>query len=218
MRLRIFGIVLCNWDVNSIGCHLTWTNGVVWSKLDRVMVNDRWIQEGREIYAHFLPEGCLSDHSPSITTIGGYNTARRRSFKFFDMWTSHDEYGSIVQQVWSTQFVGTEQYKLCRRLRVLKGPLRTLNKNHYSHISVRAEQAREELEHAQQRLHDSPTDQELQDRVRSKRKMAWDLTEAERRLYFQKAKCRYIISSDRNTKLSWISSVVAQYHRQFLSP
>lgn len=70
MRLRIFGIVLCNWDVNSIGCHLTWTNGVVWSKLDRVMVNDRWIQEGREIYAHFLPEGCLSDHSPSITTIG----------------------------------------------------------------------------------------------------------------------------------------------------
>lgn len=63
-----------------------------------------------------------------------------------------------------------------------------------------------------------PTDQELQDRVRSKRKMAWDLTEAERRFYFQKAKCRYIISSDRNTKLSWISSVVAQYHRQFLSP
>lgn len=33
------------------------------------------------------------------------------------------------------------------------------------------------------------------------RLLVWNLSEAERKFYFQKAKCRYIINSDRNTKL-----------------
>lgn len=42
-------------DVNSVGCHLTWTNGKVWSKLYRVMVNDAWIQAGLVASTHFMP-------------------------------------------------------------------------------------------------------------------------------------------------------------------
>jgi len=29
-------------DLNATGCHFTWSNGSVWSKIDRVMVNPLW--------------------------------------------------------------------------------------------------------------------------------------------------------------------------------
>ncbi|XP_022873326.1 uncharacterized protein LOC111392262 [Olea europaea var. sylvestris] len=56
-------------DVRSIGCFYTWTNGLVWNKIDRAMVNDFWVQNGAFVEANFLPSGCLSDHSPCIVSI-----------------------------------------------------------------------------------------------------------------------------------------------------
>jgi hypothetical protein len=29
-------------DVNSMGCHFTWTNDTIWTKIYRVMVNTHW--------------------------------------------------------------------------------------------------------------------------------------------------------------------------------
>ncbi|XP_022857249.1 uncharacterized protein LOC111378309 [Olea europaea var. sylvestris] len=55
--------------VRSIGCFYTWTNGSVWSKIDRAMVNDFWVQNGAFVEANFLPSQCLSDHSPCIVSI-----------------------------------------------------------------------------------------------------------------------------------------------------
>lgn len=51
-------------DMVSVGCFFTWTKNSIWCKLDRVMVKS-------EIYGqtHFLPAGCLSDHSPSVVTL-----------------------------------------------------------------------------------------------------------------------------------------------------
>ncbi|XP_022870493.1 uncharacterized protein LOC111389759 [Olea europaea var. sylvestris] len=56
-------------DVHSIGCFFTWTNGSVWSKIDRALVHDVWIQKGTFVEANFLPSGCLSDYSPCIVSI-----------------------------------------------------------------------------------------------------------------------------------------------------
>lgn len=102
-------------DVPSIGCRLTWSNGKVWTKLDRVMVNDAWLQ--LDTYVHALPSGHTSDHSPCVVTIGGQQVETRRMFKFFDMWIDHDSYHDVVQRAWSLPIYGTEQYKLCRKLK-----------------------------------------------------------------------------------------------------
>lgn len=51
-----------------------------------------------------------------------------------------------MDNTWRTLFLGTEQYKLCKRLKVHKGPLRTLNRMPYSHISAKVEVAGKELE------------------------------------------------------------------------
>lgn len=62
------------------------------------------------------------------------------------MWANHAEFIPLVQEVWDRSLYGVEQYQLCKRLKLLKQPLKRLNNLSYSHISKRAEAATVELE------------------------------------------------------------------------
>lgn len=57
-------------DLKSTGVFLTWCNkhegeSRMYAKLDRILVNDVWIQELNWLSAHFLNPG-ISDHAPGI--------------------------------------------------------------------------------------------------------------------------------------------------------
>ncbi|GFZ12866.1 hypothetical protein Acr_23g0012510 [Actinidia rufa] len=98
------------------------------------------------------------------------------------------------------QVEGTAMFKLCRKLKVLKGPLKALNKMHFSHISARAAAAEEDLLQVQQQLHDNPTDSSLQIRVASLKKQSFRLAEADRSFCLQVAKAKYLKNCDKGTK------------------
>ncbi|KAL0318331.1 UNVERIFIED_CONTAM: hypothetical protein Sangu_1989300 [Sesamum angustifolium] len=55
-------------DAQTTGCYYTWysnsDSNPVWCKLDRVLLNNDWLEAGFHCTAHFNPPGCLSDHSP----------------------------------------------------------------------------------------------------------------------------------------------------------
>lgn len=116
----------------------------------------------------FLGSFPLCDHGG-----GDFFITPKRNFMFFDMWVEHENYKEIVEYAWATPFYGTAQFQFCKRLKVLKAPLRTLNRTHYSHISSRAEEAKGKLEEAQQLLHDNPLNGALQQKVRDLKKLAW---------------------------------------------
>ncbi|XP_022880649.1 uncharacterized protein LOC111397917 [Olea europaea var. sylvestris] len=162
-------------DLRSIGCFSTWNNNFVWSKLDRAMVNEAWMIESFDSFANFVPQGCLSDHSPCIVTLFRKVERKRRPFKFFNMWTRHDEFFDLVSLGWSKVFVGTKQFSLCKKLHSLKGLLKKMNAKHFAHISSRAE-------------------------IVHLRKEANTLCEAERSFYYQKAKYVHLKNSDKCTK------------------
>lgn len=61
--------------------------------------------------------------------------------------------------------------------------------------------AREELEQTQLMLQQSSMDSVLGKQVQNMRRVAWNLSKAERKFFFQKAKCRYIISTYWSIKL-----------------
>ncbi|GFP87665.1 line-1 retrotransposable element orf2 protein [Phtheirospermum japonicum] len=92
------------------------------------------------------------------------------------------------------------QISLCRKLKLLKGPLKQLNAKHFSHISERCERANKALKHAQQQFHDSLGDDALKDQVCTLRKEATWLGEAERHFYNQQAKSMHLKLSDKCTK------------------
>ena len=44
--------------------------------------------------------GCLSDHSPSIVSILMPLRPKLKAFKFFNMWTFHEDFNSLVEAKW----------------------------------------------------------------------------------------------------------------------
>ncbi|XP_022899293.1 uncharacterized protein LOC111412589 [Olea europaea var. sylvestris] len=157
-------------DVRSIGCYYTWTNGSIWRKIDRAMINDIWVQNGVYVVANFLASSCLSDHSPCIVSV-------------------HDRVwgGKNLSTCWNFNVRGTKQFILCKKLSKLKGALKELNNKYFEHILTGANEAKIELEATQLQLHNQPKNVNFQLLVAKLRKKAVGLCEAERSFYYQKA-------------------------------
>jgi exonuclease III len=48
--------------LNYTGCHYTWSNGTVWTKIDLVLANPSWNNLQLTSHVHFQPPGAFSDH------------------------------------------------------------------------------------------------------------------------------------------------------------
>ncbi|KAJ6365127.1 hypothetical protein OIU76_029990 [Salix suchowensis] len=87
------------YDLNYTGCHYTWTNSSVWSKLDRVLVNPFWSSLHRIAHVHFGNQGAFSDHSPVLIRLDS-QAIEHQIFKFFNMWASHTDFLHTVSEGW----------------------------------------------------------------------------------------------------------------------
>lgn len=144
-------------DLKYSGFQLTWTDGTIRRKIDRVLVNEKWMSVFPLSEAEFLPAG-LSDHSPMIVKILPLGPRPRRPFKFFDFWAEDPSFLDIVRQVWDTNIDGTPMFVVCSKLKLLKSELKQLNNQTYNDISKRVDEAREVLHMAQQQVEIYPQD------------------------------------------------------------
>ena len=147
------------------------------------MINNKWISNGLRAHDHFGFPGKLSGHSPCLVSLFDDRMLGMKPFKFFNMWTLHEDFQRIVRRVWDTHIYGSAMFRLCRKLKLLKEPLKELNRKHFSHISSRAATAETKLYEIQQQLHDNPTDLRLQDQMVEVKLSALKLAEAERSFY-----------------------------------
>ncbi|GFY95614.1 hypothetical protein Acr_10g0009990 [Actinidia rufa] len=164
------------------------------------MVNDKWVQEGMIAQANFGLPGKNSDHSPCVVSLFGENDRGASPFKFFNMWAQYEKFLELISNVWSMQVEGSAMFMLCRKLKALKGPLKALNRQNFSHISARAEAAEEELLQDQQYQHDNTGDANFQSKVSDLRVRALKLAEAEMSFSSQLAKAKYLKNFDKGTK------------------
>ncbi|XP_057969388.1 uncharacterized protein LOC131158534 [Malania oleifera] len=188
-------------DLSSSGCFLTWSNGRVWSKLDKVMVNSVWAQTDFRPHAHFHPLGHLSDHSPCVVSLLDKESKGRRPFKFFNMWSQHDNFQSAVREGLYTKIQGSNQFRFARKLTAMKRSLRALNSRHFPHISERVDRVSSELLEAQQMLQCNPDNENLQRIVLNKRNEATRLDKANRSFLAKLAKNDYLKKCDRGTSV-----------------
>ncbi|KAK4390169.1 hypothetical protein Sango_2080200 [Sesamum angolense] len=76
-------------DAQTTGCYYTWysnsDSNPVWCKLNRVLLNNDWLEAGLHCTAHFNPPGCLSDHSPGIISIFDNPAPKPKPFRFFNI-------------------------------------------------------------------------------------------------------------------------------------
>lgn len=98
------------------------------------------------------PLGCLSDHSCVIVSTLVCDKGPKRPFKFYNMWTLHNDFQSLVADSWGVPILGNAQYTLKGKLVRLKGWLKELDQLHFQHILEQAKRAKEELAEAQQAM------------------------------------------------------------------
>jgi len=206
-------------DLRYVGLRFTWStsSGLArkMRKIDRVLVNSKWNMDFSFSEASFLNPG-ISDHSPMVVRVLN-PVLKRRPFKYFDFWSKHPQFSSIVRQVWDSPIQGYSMYRLVSRLKVLKGRLKQLNREAFSNISARAEEAREALRLVQIDLQLHPLDSDLADLEKTRRRLFVDLRRDEESFYMQKSRIRWLQESDRNSRFFHLSVKKRQLRNRILS-
>ncbi|XP_042441478.1 uncharacterized protein LOC122026839 [Zingiber officinale] len=187
-------------DLSQVGCKYTWSNNEVFCKLDHCMVNKKWLEEDMRGMAEFLAPGYISDHTPCVVTIMEAMEQTKKPFKFFNMWITHEDYNSVVEEQWTHLGLDTRrgmaQYKFKLKLQRLKTTFKQFNRLHFQHIKERSLRVQEEFQRMQEIGYAIGTFEEGYQLVQ---KRADQLNRADFLYCKQKAKCKYFREVDRNT-------------------
>ncbi|VFQ79954.1 unnamed protein product [Cuscuta campestris] len=184
-------------DAKSTGLQFSWNRGNKWAKLDRVLVNCEWELLQWECWAEFKNMEFLFDHCAVLLHLIQSSTNGPKPFKFFNMWMKHEAFDRIVEDVWHFRVTRTRQFRLCKKLKMLKQPLRQLNKREFGHISSRGEHTRSTYSDVMGQLLMNPSNPSLIAEADLLRKKVTFFSDAERVFFQQKVKCVLINDGDK---------------------
>lgn len=104
-------------DLRFVGMLLTWFNNqidnLIWRKLDRAMVNSKWMESFSVAEARFLPSG-ISDHSPMVVSMCLETRRKIIPFRFFGFWAECVAFFPLVEESWKHNVVGNAMFKLVK--------------------------------------------------------------------------------------------------------
>ncbi|XP_023637566.1 uncharacterized protein LOC111830212 [Capsella rubella] len=142
-------------DMSFQGPLYTWCNkredDLIMKKLDRVMVNDKWLQAFPHAYNVFDAGGC-SDHLRCRIMIKGDNdnaVRSRKLFKFVNVLTEMEEFKPLVENYWKeteSLFLSTSTlFRFSKKCKGLKSLLRSLAKERLGHLVKKTKEAFDRL-------------------------------------------------------------------------
>ncbi|XP_057251813.1 uncharacterized protein LOC130591882 [Beta vulgaris subsp. vulgaris] len=143
-------------DLKSTGAYYTWNNkqegeARVFSKLDRALCNDKWLEMLPTSEAWFMPEG-LFDHSPILVRVHKEIVQGNKPFKYYQMWSKAPDFQRRVSDAWSTNVTGTAMFCVVQKLKLVKKEMKQLNKDGFANIQTADTQAHEKLLECQKKL------------------------------------------------------------------
>jgi hypothetical protein len=100
-------------------------------------------------YVHFGALGAFSNHSSASVQLGLRELHGKHIFKFLNMRAAHPQFLEVISRHWTMDIYGSYMYILCKKLKMLKGVLKTLNNLHFSHISERVARVEKDLDDTQ---------------------------------------------------------------------
>ncbi|XP_022030689.1 uncharacterized protein LOC110931611 [Helianthus annuus] len=201
-------------DINRSGIHFTWNQkpkkGVgLLKKIDRVMGNTSFLAEYLNSVAIFKPYR-LSDHCPCILSFPDAMKMKSRSFKFANFLVFKPEFLEIVTKCWDTHVDGVHQFRVVKKLRLLKNPLRSLLFKQ-GNLHKKVDSLRLMLDAIQQKMDQDPSNVAIRDDEASTcRELQAALLDEERFLK-QKSKVDWLAAGDMNTAF-FHSSLKARNH------
>ena len=190
-------------DINKVGFHYTWTKSLLnpksatLKKLDRVMGNDKMIQEHVEAYACFLPY-VVSDHSPAVLVIPKCFEKKKRSFRFSNYVTDKEEFLPLVKEEWGKKVMGCRMFILARKMKNLKKGLKKLSWNK-GNLFERVKELKEKVKQMQDRLDNDVYNSDLRKETVDALKDYNEAVVEEEKLLAQLANVKWLSEGDKNT-------------------
>jgi len=110
------------------GLHFTWNSKARnktknFSKLYMIFINQTALSAWPDMIYNILPSS-LSDHSPLIISFGSKFSKPPSTFIFFNSWTLHPEFPSIISNAWLAKLFGSPMFILQSQLKHTKSILK----------------------------------------------------------------------------------------------
>ncbi|XP_074297831.1 uncharacterized protein LOC141628613 [Silene latifolia] len=180
-------------DILATGAMFTWSNkqelnDMVYSRLDRAMGNQEWLDDYSTSLAHFHPEG-LFDHCPCTIVDRNADIGGKKNFKYFNMWGLTPSFKDSVAMAWATVYRGTKMFSVVKKLKALKPILKNINRECFSDVENNTNIASMALEHIQKALIDNPGDADLIQQEAALAHELRDLVSAGTVFCFKKPRC-----------------------------
>lgn len=89
-------------------------------------------------YANFLfPR--VFDHSPCVVETGDRKDTRQKPFRFFDMWTQHEDFLEVVKEAWNIHVKGDPLFRVVHKLKYVKIKLKKWNVDSFGRVDKKVE-------------------------------------------------------------------------------
>ncbi|CAA7058158.1 unnamed protein product [Microthlaspi erraticum] len=204
-RMLEFRNTLHNEDLSDLtfkGETFTWWNKSasrpVAKKLDRVLINEYWMNQFPASYAKF-GEPDFSDHASCGIVLDHGSLSQKRPFKFFNYLLQNSDFLSIIADHWfSCSISGSAMFRVSRKLKSLKNSIRRFRKQNYSGIEKRTAEAHEIMLYRQQRVLSDPSPNN--DLLELEAQKRWGiLASAEDAFHRQKSRVTWLKDGDSNS-------------------
>lgn len=203
-------------DVGFIGPAFTWFGPVIAQRLDRILLNQQWIDFFKQNQITHQLRRC-SDHRPRLLFSSLSTNKSISSFRFQHMWTKHTDFQFLVKGNWDLPYHQTSGLtKFAEKLYRLKQLLRWWNKNIFGNVFTR-------LKKKEAAVIKAEVDHNLNPTLSNKEKyktlfMELDnLLDLEEDYWRQKSRSNWILEGERNTKLFHIMVQRKRNHLKILS-
>lgn len=190
-------------DLRYTGNRLTWCNNRegdsrLYCKLDRAMVNAKWLSMFDTAEAIFLAPGTF-DHCPCLIRMRQEVVFGNHIFRFCDMWAKDSAFQGIISSCWNVVLKGTPMFRLVKKLKYVKHGLKNLHRSEYENISARVNMHKHQLDRVQTEMRIFPDNDVLIGEEKILNEAYQNSVRAEMLLLKQKTKAQWLIQNDTNS-------------------
>jgi hypothetical protein len=167
-------------------------------RLDRAVCNEEWLDFWHGCTCSALVRH-QSDHHPLLLSLI-YSTVQHASpFKFFKVWTSHEDCRKLVTEAWSKGVRGQGMMRLQAKLRNVKNSFKVWNRTVFGDVDRQVRMAIDEVNRIQLLIDSEGFSDQLYWQDLEAQLLLTKALNIQEQLWKEKARNQNFISGDRNT-------------------
>ncbi|XP_075105118.1 uncharacterized protein LOC142179327 [Nicotiana tabacum] len=106
-------------ELKTVGREFTWTNSHIYSRIDKALVNARWMMNMTQLEV-VLQDPFFSDHTPICVCFEHDHQPMPKPFKLFNNLAEHKEFQRLVKETWEVNMQIPAMQRIWMKLKRLK--------------------------------------------------------------------------------------------------